>query len=95
MNRQKFTGTDSTLWGGTLGDGVVAGTRAIATSAAPTASLTFGHWPSLVFGTFGFLTVEVNPYANFQAGVVGMRGLLACDIAVRNPGDFSVATSIT
>lgn len=95
MSRQKFTATDATLWGGTLGDGVMAGCRAIASNSAPAGTLTFGHWPSLVIGTFGYLTLEVNPFANFAAGIVSMRGILAVDIAVRRAADFTVAASVT
>lgn len=95
MGRQRFTGTDSPLWQGAYGDGLVAGCRALASGNVPTDTMVFGHWPSLVVASWGILQVEVNPYANFQAGVLGMRAMYACDVGVRRAADFSVATSIT
>lgn len=95
MARQRFTGSDAVLWQGAFGDGIMAGTRAIATASAPTGTLVFGHWPSLVIGLWSGLQVEINPYAGFQTGLLGMRALLACDVGVRRAADFSVATSVT
>lgn len=95
MGRQRFTGTDSPLWQGAYGDGLVAGCRALASGNVPASAMVFGHWPSLIVASWGVLQIEVNPYANFQAGVLGMRAMYACDIAVRRAADLSVATSIT
>lgn len=95
MGRQRFTGTDSPVWQGTYGEGIVAGCRALASGNVPSSTMILGHWPSLIIATWGVLQVEVNPYANFQAGTLGIRAMLACDIGVRRAADFSVATSIT
>lgn len=95
MARQRFTGTDSPLWQNTYGDGVIAGCRAIASGNVPAATMVFGHWPSLIIANWGVLQIEANPYANFQAGIIGVRAMAAVDIAVRRASDFSVATSIT
>lgn len=95
MARQRFAGTDATLWQGAFGDGLMAGTRALASGSAPASTLVFGHWPSLVIGLFSGLQIEINPFANFISGVIGMRAILACDIGVRRTADFSVATSVT
>ncbi len=95
MGRQRFTGTDSPLWQGSYGDGFIAGCRALASGNVPTGHLVFGHWPSLVIANWGILQLEANPYANFQAGVIGVRAMAAVDIAVRRATDFSVATSVT
>jgi hypothetical protein len=95
MARQRFTGTDSPLWQGAFGDGNIAGCRAIASGSVPASTAVFGHWTSLVIGLWAGLTIEINPYAGFTTGVLGMRALLACDIGVRRAADFSVATSIT
>lgn len=95
MGRQRFTGTDSPLWQGTYGDGIVAGCRALASGNVPAATMVFGHWQSLVIANWGVLQIEANPYANFAAGVLGIRAMAAVDIGVRRAADFSVATSIT
>lgn len=95
MGRQRFTGTDSPLWQGAYGDGIIAGCRALASGNVPTATMVLGHWPSLVIANWGVIQVEANPYANFAAGIMGIRVMAAVDIAVRRASDFSVATSIT
>jgi HK97 family phage major capsid protein len=95
MGRQRFTGTDSPLWQGTYGDGIVAGCRALASGNVPTATMVLGHWPSLVVAHYGVVQIEANPYANFAAGVIGIRAMAAVDLAVRRAADFSVASSIT
>jgi hypothetical protein len=41
------------------------------------------------------LEVEVNPYANFQAGIIGVRAMYSLDVGVRRPFAFSYASSIT
>jgi len=43
----------------------------------------------------GVLEVEVNPYANFQAGIIGVRAMYTLDVGVRRPFAFSLATSVT
>jgi hypothetical protein len=59
------------------------------------ASMMFGDWQELVIGEWGVLEVEVNPYANFQAGIIGVRAMYSMDVGVRRPFAFSRATSIT
>ncbi len=39
--------------------------------------------------------VEINPYANFQAGIIGVRALYSMDSAVRRIVAFSYASSVT
>jgi hypothetical protein len=38
--------------------------------------------------------VEANPYANFQAGIVGVRAMYTVDIALRRGQSFSVSASV-
>jgi hypothetical protein len=95
MGRQRFTGTDAPLWQAAYGDGIIAGCRALASSSVPAGTMVFGHWPSLVIGLWQGLQIEINPYAGFTTGVLGMRALMACDIGLRRAADFSVATSVT
>jgi hypothetical protein len=49
----------------------------------------------VLVGEWGVLELEVNPFANFQAGIVGVRAIASIDIAVRYPTAFSAASSIT
>jgi hypothetical protein len=39
--------------------------------------------------------VQLNPYANFRAGIVGLRVLISCDLAVLNTGAIRVIEAIT
>ena len=44
---------------------------------------------------WGVLQVEVNPYANFTAGIIGVRAMYSIDVGVRYAAAFSLATSVT
>jgi len=93
--RVKYTSTASPLWDGQLLDANVDGYRGLASLQVPTGDLLFGDFGQVVIGEWGVLELEVNPYANFQAGIVGVRALYTVDVGVRIPGAFSLATSVT
>lgn len=93
--RVKFTSTASPLWDGSLLDADVCGFHGMSSAQMAAATMIFGDWAQLVIAEWGSLAIEVNPYANFQAGIIGVRALYAVDIGVRVPSAFSVATSIT
>jgi HK97 family phage major capsid protein len=95
MARSRFTNTDTPLWVGNLWDGQMAGFRAMSSMQIPTDDMLFGDWQELVIGEWGVLEVEVNPYANFQAGIIGVRAMYSMDVGVRRAYAFSLATSIT
>jgi HK97 family phage major capsid protein len=77
-------------------DGTIAGHRAFATSACPNNALFLGDWSQLLVGVYGeSVIVELNPYANFPAGIVGFRVILPCDVAVVAPAYFSHIPAIT
>lgn len=95
MARQRFSSTDTPLWSGNVWDGQVSGFPAMSSNQMPSANMLFGDWNEVVVGEWGVLEVEVNPYANFQAGIIGVRALYSMDVAVRRPFAFSLATSIT
>lgn len=95
MARQRFSSTDTPLWDGGLLDARMAGFRAMSSTQVPTATAIFGDWSQLVIGEWGALEVEVNPYANFAAGIYGIRAFYTVDVAVRYAASFSAATSIT
>lgn len=70
---------------------------AFATPAAGTQTLVHGDFSQAVLGLWGpgVFEVQLNPYANFRAGIVGMRVLLSCDLAVLNTSAIRVLTGIT
>lgn len=94
--RQRFTGSDRALWEGASFEGTVEGCRAISTTAIPAGTAILGDWTSCWVAEFaGGLTIEVDPFTQFAAGIVGLRLLLPCDVLLARPAAFSVATSIT
>ena len=93
--RQRFTGTDTPLWQGALHDGQIEGVRAISSTVVCTAAMIYGDWSQVLVPEWGALAVGVNPYANFPAGIVGIRAMWFIDVIVRHPASFTVATSIT
>lgn len=93
--RVKFTSTASPIWDGQLLDANVDGYRGMASNQVPAANMLFGDFGQLILGEWGVLALETNPYANFQAGIVGVRAIYTVDFGVRIPAAFSLATSIT
>ncbi len=93
--RVKFSSTASPLWDGSLLNADVCGFPGMSSAQMASATMIFGDWAQLVIAEWGSLAIEVNPYANFQAGIIGVRALYAVDVGVRIPSAFSVATSIT
>jgi HK97 family phage major capsid protein len=93
--RVKFSSTASPLWEGRLEDGQVDGYRAMASNQVPSGTLIFGDWAQMIVAEWGVLEIAINPAANFQAGIIGVRAMASIDIGVRVPGAFSIATSVT
>ena len=95
MARQRFSSTDTPLWVGNVYDGTMSGFKAMSSTQVASATMIFGDWSQVVVGEWGVLELEVNPYANFAAGIVGVRAIATIDVGVRYAGSFSVASSIT
>ena len=95
MQRQRFAGTDSPLWTGSMAVGEVSGVRGLSSLQVPEANLIFGDWSQAVIAEWGVLEVAVNPYANFRAGVIGIRGIYHTDIGLRHTASFTAVRSIT
>jgi HK97 family phage major capsid protein/HK97 family phage prohead protease len=93
MARMKAANTYSPLWEGNVWDGTMCGFPAMSSAQMPTADMLFGDWQEVVIGEWGVLEVEVNPYANFQAGIIGIRAIYSMDAALRYPVAFSLMTS--
>ncbi len=95
MQRQRFTSTDTPLWQGGVMDGTMGGFKAMSSTQMPTATMLFGDWSQLVIAEWGALDIEMNPFANFPAGIYGFRAFYTADVGVRYPASFSLATGIT
>lgn len=95
MQRVKFSGTASPLWEGSVWDGSMCGFGAMSSNQMSAATMLFGDWSSVVVAEWGVLEIEVNPYANFAAGIIGVRAMVSIDVGLRYPTAFSYASSIT
>jgi HK97 family phage major capsid protein/HK97 family phage prohead protease len=96
MARPELPSTGTTrLWQGNMLEGTLFNMRAMTSNQMSSATMLFGDFSQVVIGEWGVLEIEVNPYANFQAGIVGVRALVSIDVGVRYGGAFSYASSIT
>lgn len=96
MVRPELPSTGTTrLWTGNVWDGALFGLGAMTSNQMPSANMLFGDWQEVVVAEWGVLEVDVNPYANFQAGIIGVRAIYSMDVGVRRPFAFSLATTIT
>lgn len=96
MVRPELPTTGTTrLWTGNLWDGAMFALPAMSSNQMPSANMLFGDWQELVIAEWGVLEVEVNPYANFPAGIIAVRAIYSMDVGVRRPFAFSLATTIT
>jgi HK97 family phage major capsid protein len=95
MSEMKVANAWSPCWEGNIWDGSMCGFPAMSSNQIPTAGLLFGDWQELVIGEWGVLEVEVNPYANFKAGIIGVRAIYSMDVAVRRPVAFCWSVTVT
>ena len=93
--RSKVASTYSPLWDGNVHDGTVCGFKAMSSNQMTAGSMVFADWSQLLIGEWGSLEIAVNPFANFTAGITGIRAIQTVDVAVRQASAFSRATSIT
>jgi len=91
--REFSAGSGRMLWM----DGKILGLPAIASTLVPAGTLILGDWSRCTVALFDRqgAAVEVNPFQNFQAGIVGFRLMIAADIMFSPAAAFSVANSIT
>jgi HK97 family phage major capsid protein len=90
----RFANTDTPIWDGNLLNATVAGLPAMTSNQVEAGYMFFGNWSDLIVGEWGILSVEANPYANFQAGIVGVRAMYTVDIALRRGQSFTLSTSV-
>jgi HK97 family phage major capsid protein/HK97 family phage prohead protease len=95
MGRNRFANTDTPLWAGNMLTGQVGGFGAFSSNQIPAAGLIFGDFGQVILAEWGVLAVEVNPYAIFQAGIIGVRAITSIDIGVRYGAAFGFAAAVT
>jgi HK97 family phage major capsid protein len=94
MGRNRFTNTDTPLWSDNLFDGKIGGSRGMSSNQMTSGTMLFGDWSQLIIAEWGALELELNPYANFPAGIQGIRCFYTVDAGVRYAASFSYGTSI-
>jgi HK97 family phage major capsid protein len=95
MGKPRFTNSDTPIWEGALLDGMMVGRRAMSSLQITSGTVLGGDFSQVVIGEWGTVEIEVNPYANFQAGIVGVRAMYSCDVLVRYGAAFAIGTGIT
>lgn len=99
MGKTRFANTNTPLWDGNLWDANgalgVAGFPGMSSNQIASQTVIFGDWNSVVVAEWGVLEIEVNPYANFQAGIIGIRALMTLDVGLRYPAAFAVSSTTT
>ena len=95
MGKPRFTNSDTPIWEGGILDGRCVGMPAMSSLQLGTGTVLAGDFSQVLVGEWGGLEVEVNPYANFQSGIVGVRAFYTADVGVRYAGAFAVGTGIT
>lgn len=95
IQRVKYSSTASPLWEGNIWTGIMQGFQALSTNQVATAVMYFGDWSKAVVAEWGVLEIETNPFANFPAGIIGVRAMYSVDVGIRLPAAFSRADTIT
>lgn len=95
MGKPRFTNSDTPIWDGGILDGRMVGMPAMASLQLGTGTVLAGDFSQVIIGEWGTLEIEVNPYANFQAGIIGVRAFMTADVGVRYGAAFAIGTGIT
>jgi HK97 family phage major capsid protein len=92
MGKPRFTNSDTPIWQGNILDGQVVGAPAMTSLQVGSGTVLAGDFSQVVIGEWGVLEIEANPYAQFQAGIVGIRALYTVDVGVRYGAAFALGT---
>jgi HK97 family phage major capsid protein len=95
MGKPRFTNSDTPVWGGNILDGTMVGAPAMTSLQVSSGTMFGGDFSQVIIGEWGVLEVEANPYAQFQAGIVGVRALYTVDVGIRYPAAFAIGTGMT
>jgi HK97 family phage major capsid protein/HK97 family phage prohead protease len=94
MTRTRFANTNTPLWDGNLWDangaGGAAGFPGMSTNQMPASAMYFGDWATVIVAEWGVLSIETNPFANFQQGIIGIRAMMTIDVGLRYPAAFCI-----
>lgn len=100
---QKFSGANANpIWDG--GNEPLNGYMAGITNAVPSngtkgtgtnlSSIIFGNFADLIYGLWGGLELQVDPYSSGDTGSVIVRVFQDFDVAIRHPESFSAQTDV-
>lgn len=89
--RERASGTARFL----VEDGIMNGYPVAVSNQVPSATMIFGVWNQVIIALWGGLDIWPDPYTSAADGGVYIRAFQSCDIGVRHPAAFSVASSIT
>jgi HK97 family phage major capsid protein len=95
MGKSRFTNSDTPIWEGALLDGRMVGVRSMSSVQITSGTMLGGDFSQVIIGEWGTVEIEVNPYANFQAGIVGVRAMYSCDVLVRYGAAFAIGTGMS
>lgn len=95
MAKTRFPNTNTPVWDGNMWDGNVSGFPAMSSNQIPSQDVFFGDWSTLVIAEWGVLEIQTNPYANFTAGIIGIRAMMTIDVGLRYPAAFAISTTTT
>ena len=95
MARSRFPNTDTPLWTGNMLEGTVNGFPAFSSNQIAAGGLLFGDFAQVILASWGTLAIEINPYAIFQAGIIGVRAMSSVDVGVRYGAAFAYAAAVT
>ncbi|MEM8499945.1 MAG: phage major capsid protein [Pseudomonadota bacterium] len=89
---EKASGTAQFIWGGGAepGVGIVNTYSARSTNNAGTNGIIFGDFSQMMLGFWSGLELDVDKYSDFLKGSVTVRAIQTVDIAIRQPGAFSI-----
>lgn len=90
-----YANTASPAWVGNVWEGTMMGFPAMSTNQVASGTMYFGAWENCVVGEWGVLEIDTNPYANFGAGIIGVRAMYSVDVGIRRPAGFTIVSSIT
>ncbi|WKZ15437.1 MAG: phage major capsid protein [Candidatus Jettenia caeni] len=90
------------IWSGNQVEGLMIGYKALASNQVKKTlgggsdhGIIFGNWSDLIIGMWGAMELIVDVYAKKKQGLIEVTSFQMCDVAVRHPESFCVATGAT
>jgi HK97 family phage major capsid protein len=93
--RQRFTGVQTPLWEGALGDGMVGGLPAASSTVIPASTIALIDFAQTIVAEWGVLEIMADPFTKFQTGTVGIRAMFSIDVGVATLQAVQVATGVS